>query len=103
MFVLKWETSNDIIEIFKLISKNRKIIRDKVKIFAVDPSSMLIKEDDLIYVLKEILGRIRLSQTQWKMIVSIGDIDKSKIIDFNTFINVVDSTAKVGIKHPVVD
>ena len=99
----QWETSNDIIEIFKMISKNRKIIRDKVKIFAVDPTSMLIKEDDLIYVLKEILGRIRLSQTQWKMIVSIGDVDKSKIIDFNTFINVVDSSAKVGLKHPVID
>ena len=86
-----------------MISKNRKIIKDKVKIFAVDPTSMLIKEDDLIYVLKEILGRIRLSQTQWKMIVSIGDVDKSKIIDFNTFIKVVDSSAKVGLKHPVID
>ena len=99
----KWETSNDLIEIYKLISKNRKIIRDKVKIFALDPNTMLIKESDLIYILKDILRKIKLSQTQWKMIVSIGDIDKSKIIDFKTFINVVESTAKVGLKHPVID
>ena len=99
----KWETSNDLNEIYKLISKNRKIIRDKVKIFAIDPITMLIKESDMIYVLKEVLGRIKLSQTQWKMIVSIGDKDKSKIIDFNTFINVVDSTAQIGLKHPMVD
>ena len=99
----QWETSNDLIEIYKKISKNRKLIRDKVKIFAIDPTSMLIKESDLIYVLKDILGRIKLSQTQWKMIVSIGDKDKSKIIDFNTFINVVDSTAQIGLKHPVIN
>ena len=99
----KWETSNDIIEIYKMISKNRKLIRDKVKIFAVDPDSMLIKESDLIYILKEVLGKIKLSQTQWKMIVSIGEMDKSKIIDYKTFINVIDSTAQIGLKHPKVD
>ena len=99
----KWETSNDIIEIYRLISKNRKLIRDKVKIFAYDPDSMLIKENDLIYILKEVLGKIKLSQTQWKMIVSIGDLDKSKIIDFKTFINVIDTMAQIGLKHPRVD
>ena len=99
----KWETSNDIIEIYKMISKNRKLIRDKVKIFAVDPDSMLIKESDLIYILKEVLSKIKLSQTQWKMIVSIGEMDKSKIIDYKTFINVIDSTAQIGLKHPKVD
>ena len=86
-----------------MISKNRKLIRDKVKIFAVDPDSMLIKESDLIYILKEVLGKIKLSQTQWKMIVSIGEMDKSKIIDYKTFINVIDSTAQIGLKHPKVD
>ena len=99
----KWETSNDIIEIYKMISKNRKLIRDKVKIFAYDPDSMLIKENDLIYILKDVLGKIKLSQTQWKMIVSIGDLDKSKIIDFKTFINVIDTMAQIGQKHPRID
>ncbi len=63
---------------------------------------MLIKANDMIYVLKDVLNKIKLSQTQWKMIVSIGDKDKSGIIDFNTFISVVDTTAKMGISHPVV-
>ena len=99
----KWETSNDIIEIYKMISKNRKIIRDKVKIFTIEPNTLLIKEADLIYVLKEVLAKIKLSQTQWKMIVSIGDLDKTKIIDFNSFINIIESSAKLGLKHPSID
>ena len=99
----QWETSNDLNEIYKMISKNRKIIRDKVKLFAIDPIAMLIKENDLIYVLKDVLGKIKLSQTQWKMIVSIGDRDKTKIIDFNTFINIIESSTKIGLKHPVID
>ena len=98
----QWETSNYIIEIYKLIAKNRKIIKDKVKLFTIEPNSMLIKANDMIYILKSILNKIELSQTQWKMIVSIGDKDKSGIIDFNTFISVIDTTAKMGTSHPVV-
>ena len=98
----QWETSNYIIEIYRIIAKNRKIIKDKAKLFTIEPNSMLIKASDLIYVLKSILTKIKLSQTQWKMIVSIGDKDKSGIIDFNTFISVIDTTAKMGTSHPVV-
>ena len=98
----EWETSNDIIEIYKIIAKNRKIIKDKVRLFTIEQKSMLIKANDLIYILKDVLNKIKLSQTQWKMIVSIGDKDKSGIIDFNTFISVVDTTAKMGLSHPVV-
>ena len=98
----QWETSNDIIEIYKIIAKNRKIIREKVKLFTIEPNSLLIKVNDMIYILKSILNKIKLSQTQWKMIVSIGDKDKSGIIDFNTFISVIDTTAKMGTSHPVV-
>ena len=98
----QWETSNYIIEIYKLIAKNRKIIKDKVKLFTIEPNSMLIKANDMIYILKNILNKIKLSKTQWKMIVSIGDKDKSGIIDFNTFISVIDTTAKMGTSHPVV-
>ena len=98
----KWETSDDIIEIYKIISKNRKLIKDKVKLFTIEPNCMLIRANDMIYVLKDVLNKIKLSQTQWKMIVSIGDKDKSGIIDFNTFISVVDTSARMVASHPVV-
>ena len=98
----EWETSNNIIEIYKIIAKHRKIIKDKVRLFTIEQNSMLIKANDLIYILKDVLNKIKLSQTQWKMIVSIGDKDKSGIIDFNTFISVVDTTAKMGLSHPVI-
>ena len=98
----QWETSNYIIEIYKLIAKSRKLIKDKVKIFSIEPNSLLIKANDMIYVLKSILNKVRLSQTQWKMIVSIGDKDKSGIIDFNKFISVVETTAKMDTSHPTI-
>ena len=98
----QWETSNYIIEIYKIIARNRKIIRDKVKLFTIEPNCMLIKTNDLIYILKDVLNKVKLSQTQWKMIAALGDKDKSGIIDFNTFISVVDKSAKMGTSHPVV-
>ena len=97
----EWETSNDIIEIYKLISKNRKLIKDKVKLFTLNNESMLIKADNMIEVLKSVLNKIRLSQTQWKMIVSIGDKDKSGVVNFNTFLSVVETTSKMATSHPV--
>ena len=78
------------------------IIKDKVKLFSIEPNSLLIKANDMIYVLKSILNKVRLSQTQWKMIVSIGDKDKSGIIDFNKFISVVETTAKMDTSHPTI-
>ena len=97
----EWETSNDIIEIYKLISKNRKLIKDKVKLFTLNNQSMLIKTENMIEVLKNVLNKIRLSQTQWKMIVSIGDKDKSGMIDFNTFLSVIETSSKMATSHPV--
>ena len=55
----QWETSNYIIEIYRIIAKNRKIIKDKAKLFTIEPNSMLIKASDLIYVLKSILTKIK--------------------------------------------
>ena len=97
----EWETSREIIEIYKLIARNKKLIRDKVKLFTIGSNVMLINANNLIDILKNVLGKIRLSQTQWKMIVSLGDKDKSGLIDFDAFIKIVEATSKMERSHPV--
>ena len=97
----EWETSREIIEIYKLIARNKKLIRDKVKLFTVGSNVMLINANNLIDILKNVLGKLRLSLTQWKMIVSLGDKDKSGLIDFDAFIKIVEATSKMERSHPV--
>ena len=62
---------------------------------------MCIHSNNLIDILKNVLGKIRLSQTQWKMIVSLGKKDKSDLIDFDAFIKVIDATSKKENSHPI--
>ncbi|MCQ2817997.1 MAG: EF-hand domain-containing protein [archaeon] len=99
----KWETSNDIIGIYKIIAKNKKIIRNKVKMvsFGAGSSGMVIQSNNLIRILQEVLKGIVLSQTQWKMLVAIGDRDKSGLIDFEAFMNVIDTSVRMIKSHPL--
>ena len=100
-FVRDWEGSEELADIYKLISKNKKIIKDKVKLYTIKTSSnMLIQENNLIDILIHVLGRIRLSYPQWKMIVSLGDTQRNGIIDFNAFITAIDSYANLWQSHP---
>ena len=94
-FLKEWENSGDIIKIFKLISKNRKLIKEKYKLFSLTPSCLLIHSNDLIKILKEILFDINLNNEQWKLIVSIGKKGKSEFIDFKTFTTIIEFASKI--------
>ena len=99
--IREWEGSEELADIYKLISKNKKIIESKVKLYNIKTSSnMLIQENNLINILIHVLGRIRLSYPQWKMIVSLGDTERRGIIDYNAFIRAIDSYAKMWQSHP---
>ena len=56
----------------------------------------------MIDILKNVLFNVNLSYTQWNMIVSLGDRDKSGFIDVNTFIKVIDANVKVANSHPII-
>ena len=94
-FLKEWENSGDIIKIFKLISKNRKLIKDKYKLFSLSPNCLLIHSNDLIKILKEILFDVNLNNEQWKLIVSIGKKGKSDFIDFKTFTTIIEFASKI--------
>ena len=90
----KWETSNDIISIYKDIARNRKLILENIRETAFGPNSTIIHEDNLIKVLKEMFPYFRLTNTQWRMIVEIGDKDTQGFINFDTFIKLVENCAR---------
>ena len=94
-FLKEWENSGDIIKIFKLISKNRKLIKEKYKLFTLTPNCLLIHSNDLIKILKEVLFDLNLSNEQWKLIVSIGKKGKSEFIDFKTFTTIIEFASKI--------
>jgi len=90
----KWETSNDVINIYKEIAKNRKIISQKIKATSFGPNSSIIHEDNLINVLRDIFPYYSLTNTQWKMIVEIGNRDTQGFVNFDTFIKLVENCAR---------
>ena len=94
-FLKEWENSGDIIKIFKLISKNRKLIKEKYKLFSLTPNCLLIHSNDLIKILKEVLFDVNLNNEQWKLIVSIGKKGKSEFIDFKTFTTIIEFASKI--------
>ena len=98
-----WETSKEISDIYKLIARNKKIIKEKVKMFSYGNgrNGLVIQSDNMVKVLKDVLGNLKLSYTQWKMLVSCGDRDKSGMIDFDTFMKVVEASANFDKSHPI--
>ena len=87
----KWEMSNNILDIYKSIAKNRKIISQKVKKTAF---GVMIHEDNLINILKETFPQFKFNNTQWRMIVEIGNKDTRGFINYETFILIVENCAK---------
>ncbi len=87
--------------IYKTISKNKNIIKEKVKPLLISQKSKnVIHSENLINILKEVLIYFNLTNTQWKIIVGIGDTDRSSMIDFDLFINLATNSAKKATSHP---
>ena len=87
----KWEMSDNIIEIYKNIYKNRKMIYLRAKNICY---GSFIKEDTLINILKENFPNYKLTNSQWKIIVEIGTKDTKGFINFDYFMNIIESFAK---------
>ena len=92
----KWEMSRIIFEIYKLISKNDKIIREKMKENSISENYTVIHADDLIKILQEIMPKIHLNHSQWRMVVSIGEEIGLGLINYETFIKIVKMSSKIS-------
>lgn len=87
----KWEMSNNLIEVYKSIAKNRKIISQKVKKISF---GSFVQEDNLINILKEMFPKYKFNNTQSRMIVEIGKKDPRGFINYETFIMIVENCSK---------
>ena len=101
-----WETSGDVSYLFKFIYKNRKVIKEKIKkcnYVLTGDGVQMIHADNLISILKDALPGMKLSQTQWKIIVS--PVQKERIdglINVNEFFKLLETSSKNMAKHPII-
>ena len=78
-----------------MISRNRKIIKESLKQYSLnDNGDMLVQSDNLISVLKDVLPKMKLSHTQWKMLVRIGKTEIDNLIDLGMFFRMIEVSAK---------
>ena len=102
----EWESSRDISNIYQVLYKNRKeikqIMKDKnylIKFGDVD----FVHSANFINILKDILPNINLSQTQWKMLVNIAQTERiDDLIDLKEFFKLIECSAKNMSSHPFV-
>jgi Ca2+-binding EF-hand superfamily protein len=101
-----WETSGDIAYIYKYINKNRKLIQDRMNQFNYVLSgegAQLIHCNNLIAILKDIIPGLKLSQTQWKMIVNVGQNERTDgFINIKDFFNLMKVTSESMNSHPTI-
>ena len=94
-----WEMTNNVLDVYKLICKNSKIIKQKVKESSISGDCTIIQTDNMIQILKDVLPMVFLTPTQWRMIVSLGEGYKIGLVDYNTFIKVIKLSSKISKSH----
>jgi hypothetical protein len=102
----EWETSGDVSSIYKYLYKNRKEIKQMI----IDRKYLIkINEEDFVHysnfidVIKDILPDLKLSQTQWKIIVNIAQTERSdNLINIKDFFKLVEFSSKNMTSHPFI-
>ena len=102
----EWETSSDITDLYLLIYKNRKLIKEKIfqsNCILNGNGDSLVQADNLLNIIRDLLPNNKLSQTQWKMIVSIAQNESNNnLIDIDKFFRLMEITSKHLMSHPKI-
>ncbi len=94
----EWENSKEVSNIYAMINRNRKVIREQAKNYIINKN--IINSDNLISILEKVVTGFRMSKTQWKMLVAIADREKNGLVDFELFLTLANSSAKQVSSHP---
>ena len=101
-----WETSGDISFLYQFINRNRKLIKERIKkcnFMLTGDGIQLIHSDNLISILKDVIPGLKLSQTQWKMIVNVAHNERTDgLININDFFKLLEIFSKNMASHPTV-
>ena len=99
--LMLWENSDDVIEIYKLIYKNRKQIKFKLfenNLIVNKYGKQYVASTTLIYVLKKMFPKIKLSNIQWEIIAHIGKSESNDIlINLPVFFKLIEMNAKTNM------
>jgi hypothetical protein len=102
----EWETSKDVSDIYKILYKNRKEIKQIIKeknYLVIFNGVDFVHFTNFIEVLKEILPNMKLSQTQWKMIVNIAQTERADdLINLKDFFKLIEFSSKNLTSHPSI-
>ena len=94
-----WEMTSSITDVYKLIARNNKIIKKKVIESSITGDCTVIQTNNLIEILKDVLPRVFLSPTQWRMIASLGEGNRVGLVDYNVFIKIIKLSSKISKSH----
>ena len=85
---------------------NQRFIKQKIKennYFIGANGTERVHSGNLIAILKDILPSLKISQTQWKMIVNIAQKDRvDEFIDVNEFFRLLEITSINVESHPLI-
>lgn len=96
-----WENSKDISEIYYLISRNKKQIKEQAKEFLIKQGqNLVIQVDNLVDILSRMFPSLKLDTHKWKLIVNMADKEKNSMIDFEFLFNLVVNSTKLTTSHP---
>lgn len=96
-----WENSKEISEIYYLISRNKKQIKDQAKDYLTKQGqSSVIHSDILVDILSRMFSSMKFDYNKWKLIVNIADKDKNSMVDLDLLFNLVINSTKLTTSHP---
>ncbi len=96
-----WENSKEISDIYYLISRNKKQIKEQAKEYSSKQGqSSVIPAEILVDILSRMFTTLKLDYNNWKLIVNIADKDKNSMIDLDLLFNLVVQSTKFNTSHP---
>ena len=100
----QWENSDNIIQQYFLIYKNRKRIKNQLldnNLVIVKNGNQYVNSDTLILLIKKMLPNCKLSHIQWKMITNIGKrVNIDNLVNISEFFKLIEIATKKNYLKP---
>ena len=98
-----WENSKEISELYYLLSRNKKQIKElSKKYFIKQGLTNVIHVENLVDILMKTFPDLKLNINRWKLVVNIADRERNSLIDVDLFFNLICNSSKLTSSHPKV-
>lgn len=83
-----------------MINKNKNVIKEISRTYLIRPN--FIHSENFIKILKEAFPNANISNTQWKIVIAIGDKDKNGQVDVDLFFDLISNCSKISSSVPKI-